>query len=135
MTAAAASWMLAIVTAGVQGPPGQPSRAGLYAADPNHLWNRVHHVFHVRTAPDGSEYGFDDVDPLLWRETKYLLTKRSHARAIAVLDEFLASDRILRPNTFVDTSHERWARWFTQAIVAADAKSRTYEWGCSRDCG
>jgi hypothetical protein len=36
---------------------------------------------------------------------------------------------LLRPYTFVDPRHERWARWFTQPIIAAEAKSRTFEWG------
>src|SRR5882672_3599270 len=71
---------------------GRPSRpGGLYDANPNHLWNRIHQSFHVRVAPDGSEYGFDTVDPLLWRETRYLLNGSSHRRAVMVLDEFLTS--------------------------------------------
>src|SRR5262245_2806815 len=69
--------------------PTQP--AGLYASDPIHLWNRIHRHFHVRVTSDGHEYGFDTLDPLLWRETRYLLDGPSHARAVALLDEFLAS--------------------------------------------
>jgi hypothetical protein len=64
----------------------------LYDPNPTHLWNRVHDTFHVRVAPDGSEYGLDRVDPLLWRETRHLLTDDSHARALGLLDEFLASN-------------------------------------------
>jgi hypothetical protein len=37
--------------------------------------------------------------------------------------------RMLRPGSLADARHERWARWFTQPIVAAEAKSRSYEWG------
>jgi hypothetical protein len=44
----------------------------------------------MRTGPDGKEYGYDRLDPLLWMETKYLLAGKSHEQAIAVLDEFLA---------------------------------------------
>ena len=36
--------------------------------------------------------GSIQVDPLLWRETRYLLTGPSHARAVRILDEFLASN-------------------------------------------
>jgi hypothetical protein len=65
--------------------------ASLYDPNPKHLWNRLHRQFHVRVAADGSEYGDDAVDPLLWRETRYLLTNPSHDRAVQLLDEFLAS--------------------------------------------
>src|SRR3954462_6154220 len=64
----------------------------LYDPNPQHLWNRVHDTFHLRVAADGSEYGLDTVDPLLWSETRHLLTGDSHARALALLDEFLASN-------------------------------------------
>lgn len=69
----------------------QSPRQGLYAANPNHLWNRIHEHFHVRVARDGTRYGFDTVDPLLWRESRYLLSGPSHARAVRLLDEFLMS--------------------------------------------
>jgi len=36
---------------------------------------------------------------------------------------------MLKPMALADSRHERWAHWFTQPIVAADAKSRTYTWG------
>jgi hypothetical protein len=44
---------------------------------------------HVRESPDGREYGSDDVDPLLWRDTQYLLSGKPHREALAVLDKFL----------------------------------------------
>jgi hypothetical protein len=83
---------LGVVTSSLEVAPGLSARRGLYDANPNHLWNRIHEDFHVRVAPDGSEYGFDRVDPLLWRETRYLLTGPSYLRAIRVLDQFLASN-------------------------------------------
>jgi hypothetical protein len=71
----------------------QPSLAGkgLYDKDPNHLWNRLHRALLVRTADDGAEYGFDQLDPLLWSLTKHLLEGPSHTNAVAVLDEFLCA--------------------------------------------
>jgi hypothetical protein len=36
---------------------------------------------------------------------------------------------MLKPSSLVDSRHERWARWSTQPVVAAEAKSRSYEWG------
>ena len=82
----------------VQNRTSSAPRNGLYDANPNHLWNRVHERFHVRTAPDGTEYGFDTVDPLLWRETQHLLRGPSSVSALRVLDEFLASngERMIR---------------------------------------
>ena len=71
-------------------PPAPP--APLYDAAPSHLWNRIHEQFHVRVAADGSRHGFDSLDPLLWRETRYLLAGQSHDDAIKLLDEFLAAD-------------------------------------------
>jgi hypothetical protein len=68
---------------------GPPTATGLYHPDPQHLWNRLHRHLHVRTTADGREFGLDEVDPLLWDETRYLLSGPSHARALRLLDEFL----------------------------------------------
>ena len=65
------------------------ARTGLFHADPEHLWNRLHGQFTVRTAPSGERHGFDALDPLLWPETEYLLTGESHRKALRLLDEFL----------------------------------------------
>lgn len=62
----------------------------VYHPDPAHLWNRVFRQLYRRTAPAGEEYGADELDPLLWFDTTYLLTGPSHQRAIQVLDEFLS---------------------------------------------
>ena len=86
--------MMAALAAGAAVPSVRQEAShtsGPYDADPNHLWNQIHRHFHVRAAPDGREYGFDTVDPLLWRETHYLLEGPSHERAIRLLDEFLVS--------------------------------------------
>jgi hypothetical protein len=112
-----AAWVAAFLTIGggasrLQISPGLSPRHGLYEANPNHLWNRIHETFHVRVAPDGSEYGFDTVDPLLWRQTRHLLTGPSHARAVIVLDEFLASnaERLIGdPLKRAIFQHDLWA--------------------------
>jgi hypothetical protein len=84
----ASSFALAGMAPSLQG--GRPPD-GLYDAHPNHLWNRIHQTLHVRVAADGSRYGFDTVDPLLWRKTRHLLSGPSHKGAVSVLDEFLIS--------------------------------------------
>ena len=47
--------------------------------------------FHVRKAWDEREYGGDVLDPLLWEDTRYLITGASHQQALSVLDEFLST--------------------------------------------
>jgi hypothetical protein len=95
-----------------QSPSRQSPRPGLYDANPNHLWNRIHGHFHVRVAESGGEHGFDTVDPLLWRETRYLLSGPSHVRAVSLLDEFLASagERLVSdPLKRAVFQHDLWA--------------------------
>lgn len=63
----------------------------LYDPDPGHLWNRLHEVLFVRVDPKtGERLGEDILDPLIWRESKYPLVGDSHAKILAVLDEFAA---------------------------------------------
>ncbi len=64
-------------------------RHRIFHTDPNHLWNRLHRHFAVRTTSAGEEYGFDALDPLLWWQTEYLLAGESHHKALRLLDEFL----------------------------------------------
>ena len=65
--------------------------AGPYDANPSHIWNRLHRQFFVRTARNGKEYGINELDPLLWWETKYLVSGPSHQQAMSLLDEFLST--------------------------------------------
>src|SRR5215813_7056374 len=62
----------------------------IYDSNSDHLWNRLHRALYVRTARNGEEYGHDELDPLLWAETKHLLVDPSHQQAIKLLDEFLS---------------------------------------------
>ena len=63
----------------------------LYTPDPNHLWNRLYRVLYRREAAGGKEYGYDELDPLLWAQTKYLVTDPGKRQALQVLDEFLST--------------------------------------------
>lgn len=67
------------------------ARRSIYHAQPNHLWNRLYHHFYVRAGSDGREYDSDELDPLLWRETSYLLSGPSYQQAIKLFDEFLTA--------------------------------------------
>ena len=90
-----------------QAPPSQraaqpPTRnvdaTPLYDRDAEHIWNRLDRQLRVRTARGGATYGADNLDPLLWAETRHLLTPPSHAATLAVLDEFLTAhaERLVR---------------------------------------
>jgi hypothetical protein len=65
--------------------------AAIFDSDPNHIWNRTHSCLFVRRSADGTNFGADTLDPLLWQQTQYLLTGDSHDRALTCLDEFLRS--------------------------------------------
>lgn len=65
--------------------------AAIFDSDPNHIWNRTHSCLLVRQGADGTVFGADTLDPLLWQRTQYLLTGDSHVRALTCLDEFLRS--------------------------------------------
>ena len=70
---------------------GSASAWSVYHPDPAHLWNRVFRQLYRRTSLGGEEYGAEELDPLLWFDTTYLLTGPSHQQAIQVLDEFLST--------------------------------------------
>ena len=75
----------------------------------------------MRVAPDGTAYGFDTVDPLLWHQTRYLLNGTSHARAIMLLDEFLTTggERLVAdPLKRAVFQHDLWAifDWLVSSV-------------------
>jgi hypothetical protein len=74
--------VIVAMTAALAAPPG------VYHADPNHLWNRLHEALFVRVDGSGQEYGRDRFEPLLWRGSRHLLGGDSHRRLLSVLAEF-----------------------------------------------
>jgi len=70
---------------------------GIYAPDPDHIWNRLFRLFYVRHDRNGRQHGGDELDPYLWVDTKYLLSGSSHDEASKLLDEFLQqhSERLI----------------------------------------
>ncbi len=86
--------------------------AAIFDSDPNHIWNRTHRCLFVRQSADGTDYGADALDPLLWQETQYLLTGDSHRRALTCLDEFLRSHaerRVQNPLKRAVFQRDLWA--------------------------
>jgi hypothetical protein len=69
--------------------PEERQPSPLYDQKPQHLWNRLHSALLVRTGPDDKEYGQDRLEPLLWNQSRYLLSGPSGDRARAVLEEFV----------------------------------------------
>jgi hypothetical protein len=63
----------------------------LYDPNPNHLWNRLYRSLYQRVTRDGKDFGYDELDPLLWSSTKYLLSSPACQQATTVLDEFLST--------------------------------------------
>lgn len=66
----------------------QADQDGLFSPNPQDISNRLYRQIHIRTWKNGKEYGFDELDPLLWAQTKYLLSGSSHAQILHLLDEF-----------------------------------------------
>jgi hypothetical protein len=84
----------------------------IYDPDPNHLWNRVFRQLYRRVTANGEEYGSDELDPLLWFDTTYLLNGVSHQQAIQVLDEFLSThaENLIRDHLKLAMfQHDLWA--------------------------
>lgn len=62
-----------------------------YSSDPNDIWNQVQRALLVRTARDGSMWGCDEVDPLLWAGTVHVLAGDKYKQTMRLLDEFIAT--------------------------------------------
>ena len=93
-------------------PTPTPSVWSIYDADPEHPWNRVFRQLYRRVAADGREYGWDELDPLLWFDTDYLLEGDSHRQVLNVLDEFLSShaeNRVTDPLKRAMFQRDLWA--------------------------
>ena len=83
-----------------------------YSTDPQHIWNRLHRQLLVRRDRSGKLWGCDEVDPLLWRETNYLLTGDEYTQTVRLLDEFINThaEQLLRdPLPRAILQHDLWA--------------------------
>lgn len=100
-------------TPGVPRPQRQPPPAPtIFGPDPNHLWNRTYACVFIRQTAEGRQYGADTLDPLLWWQTRYLLSGQSHRRALRCLDEFLrahAEHLVADPLKHAILQHDLWA--------------------------
>jgi hypothetical protein len=100
----------------------------LYDRDPNHVWNRLYRSLYRRIDRDGKEYGYDEIDPLLWPGTKYLLNQPANQQAVAILDEFLATHaerKIRDPLKRAMLQRDLWAVFDWTAQVTAKSPERS----------
>lgn len=83
------------VTTTARGNPPSPAAEqtdwSIYDPDPGHPWNRVFRELYRRVSAGGTEYGANELDPLLWLDTTHLLRGDSYRQAIQELDVFLSS--------------------------------------------
>jgi len=92
--------------------PAVAPRAGPYSPDPDHPWNRVHGALFLRTDAHGGEYGLEELDPLLWSGSTYLLRSPRHEEAVRALEEFFesrAEERIEDPLRRAVFQRDLWA--------------------------
>jgi hypothetical protein len=84
-------WVLAGLTILSTATAFAGEESTIYGPDPQHLWNRLNETLFLRTAPDGKQFGLDELDILYWFTTKHLLAGPSRQKALAVLDEFISA--------------------------------------------
>jgi hypothetical protein len=127
LTALAACILSGTTQPGATAPPSST----LFDPSPAHPWNRLHSALFMRTAPDGTIFGEDEVDPLFWPYTRFLLEGDSNRRATAELDHFIstnAATMVKDPLKRAILQSELWAlfdwtaaKWKPRELEAAGA--------------
>lgn len=99
----------------------------LYDPDPNNIWNRVYRDLYRRLDRGGHAYGYDELDPLLWPSTKYLLNDPARAQATHTLDEVLktpAEHQIKDPLKRAILQRDLWAIFDWTARAEEDSPQK-----------
>lgn len=99
----------------------------LYDPDPNHIWNRLYRSLYRRVSTDGREFGYDELDPLLWPNSKYLLADPAYQEVVVILDEFLSThaERVITdPLKRAILQRDLWAifDWTTEVLNNSNEK-------------
>ena len=107
-----------------------PGTWTVYDPNPNHIWNRLYRTFYRRERRDGHEYGYDELDPLLWVTTKYLLNDPANQQALTILDEFLSTHgekAISDPLRRAMLQRDLWAifDWTTECLECTKESANT----------
>jgi hypothetical protein len=93
----------------------------IYDRNPDHLWNRLYAGFYARAHSNGAVFGLDELDPLLWPSSTYLLTEPRIERLREMLDEFLftsGEQLISDPVKRICFQHDLWAMYDWLANVS-----------------
>lgn len=104
--------------------PGHPEPSTtIYDPDPSQIWNQLYAALFIREDRQGSRYGEDSLEPMLWLYSRHLLEPESRARALHVLDEFLqrhAEKQIADPVRRAMLQRDLWAvfDWSVQRSTA-----------------
>jgi hypothetical protein len=83
----------------------------VYDSNPGQIWNRLFSILFIRQYQGGT-YWADELDPLLWTETRFLLSEPSHGSALHLLDEFLEAQGQNQVHDSVKKAvleHDLWA--------------------------
>jgi hypothetical protein len=84
----ALAWVLNQLPGSAAPPEKLTQSITIYDPKADHPWNRLHRALFVRLGFQGEEVGHDEIDPLLWPQTKHLLSGQSHEDVLRALDEF-----------------------------------------------
>ncbi len=103
----------AAVLGGVAGPGEASTGQGpRFHPEAGHPWNRLHAAIARREVAAGQAIGLDEVDPLLWPSSSYLLEPERHAEVLAAIEAFVGAGEdawIDDPLPRVLMQHDLWA--------------------------
>jgi hypothetical protein len=108
-----------------------PYKNTFFDPDPNHPWNQLYGMLFIRPGWNGKLYGLDEMDPLYWDSSRYLLEAPLHQKAVSVLDGFIQSDAarlIKNPLKRALLQHMLWALfddWATHSIDSASGQDQS----------
>ena len=115
--------------------PSNPFKVAIYDADPEHLWNRLYAALYVRTTEDGQSHGQEELDPLLWDNSTYLLREPRYQQVLGLLNEFLdrrGEKLIAHPLKKALLQHDLWAVFDWLADPYVEHVSTTAHLGAER---
>jgi hypothetical protein len=117
-----AGFLLALASPQVSRSPESSYGCRVYDSNPEQIWNRLFSILFIRQHK-GETYGMDELDPLFWPATKFLLDEPSHGSALRILDEFLEAKGQNQVHDSVKNAvleHDLWAVFDWSALPNTD---------------
>jgi hypothetical protein len=96
-------------------------REAIFDRDPQHLWNRLHHLFYSRITHDGKVYDQESLEPLFVPQSKFLTEAPFYPQAVALLEKFLKDqghEQIKDPLKRAILQRDLWAIFSTKVSDA-----------------